>query len=63
MWVLRSKVNNLLLSDVLYVKPEFVWNTDTAYTFAKESDARFAGKFLDPENVWQMVAEEISECL
>lgn len=71
MWVLRSKVNGKLFSDIKNY--EFIWDDENPYIFKDSEDRcwKMPGKInaastkavIDPEDVWQMVAEEISECL
>lgn len=61
MWVLRSKVNGKLFSDVdtTTEEEELVWDDDNPWKFGRENDAWFARLFVDQDDVWQMVAEEI----
>lgn len=71
MWVLRSKVNGKLFSNLKDY--EFIWDDDNPYIFKDSSErcwympgkmrANVYARVIDPENVWQMVAEEVSECL
>ena len=63
MWVLRSKVNGKLFSDVDMTdeNEELIWDDNDPWKFGRENDAWFARLFIDPENVWDMVAEEVVE--
>jgi hypothetical protein len=71
MWVLRSKVNGKLFSDIKNCT--FIWDNENPYIFKDFSErcwympgkmrANVYAQVIDPEDVWQMVAEEIGECL
>lgn len=59
MWVLRSKVNGKLFSDVSEEENAVIWDDNDPWKFGRENDAWFARLFVDPDDVWQMVAEEV----